>query len=155
MANRPYLDLALLLAGRLRVQRRCFPTPLTEIVVRNTHLSRLGEHDHNPFVDNENGLRPPQLRRPKSQPQPTRRLPGRGANLDHGQWCPRRSEEVHYEPGCVIRTVGTGGGGCCGSTGTLQVVRGVKSVGGWVRLEFCSGLSKRRPMGCMSSYNKS
>ena len=56
---RPYLDLALLLAGRLRVQRRCFPTPLAEIVARNTHLSRLGEHDHSPFVDNESGPRPP------------------------------------------------------------------------------------------------
>jgi hypothetical protein len=40
-----------------------------------------------------------------------------------------------------------GGGGRGGSTGTLQVVRGVKSFGGWVCLGFLLGVVQAKTYG--------
>ena len=116
-------------------ERRCFPTPLADIVARDTHLS-FGEHGHTPLsitYKHESGPRPPprsihhvRPRRPIRQTQPTRRLPGRDADLEHGQKFPLLSAEsvgAHYGPVCVIRRVGMGGGGRRRSTGDLQFMR--------------------------------
>jgi len=56
----PYLALQLLYPSATHAtlnDRRCFPTPLADIVARDTHLSRLGERDHIPTYKHESGPR--------------------------------------------------------------------------------------------------
>ncbi|KAI0292670.1 mitochondrial 50S ribosomal protein L5 [Multifurca ochricompacta] len=142
---------------------RGLPIPHVDIVVRDTHLSRLDEHYHNTLADNlmymtykhESGSRPPprdihpyvklrhnpsvggsQLGRKPSPPTTSENV----IRLERIQLHTMTKEALvsrHNLLGPIMAFRALSGeteqgGGRRGSTG-VQVVRGVKSVGGWVR----------------------
>jgi len=149
---------------------RGLPIPHVDIIVRETHLSRLGEHYHNTLADDllymtykhESGARPPprSIRLKYDPEDPYVKLrhnpPVGGSQLGRKPAPPTTaSNVVHLEriqlhtmakdalvsrqnllgPIMALRALSgetERGGGRRGSTG-VQVVRGVKSVGGWVR----------------------
>ncbi len=149
---------------------RGLPIPHADIVVRDTHLSRLGEHYHNTLANDllymtykhESGLRPPprSIRLMYDPEDPYVKLrqnpPVGGSQLGRKPAPPTTVENVvrlqciqlHtmvkdapvsqqnlLGPIMALRVLSGDteqGGGHHRSTG-VQVVRGVKSVGGWVR----------------------
>ena len=149
--------------------RRGLPIPHLDIVVRDTHLSRLGEHYHNTLADDllylaykhESGARPQRGIRLMYDPEDPyvklRHNPPVGGSQVSRKLAPPTTPEnvIHLEriqlhhmakdalvtrqnllgPIMALRALSgetEQGGGRCGSTG-VQIVRGVKSVGGWVR----------------------
>jgi len=150
--------------------QRGLPIPHVDIIVRDTHLSRLGEHYHNTLADDllymtykhETGARPtPRNIRLMYDPEDPyvklRHNPQVGGSQLGRKLAPPTSADnvVRLEriqlhtmakdalvsrqnllgPLMAMRALSgetEQGGGRRGSTG-VQVVRGVKSVGGWVR----------------------
>ncbi len=150
--------------------RSGLPIPHVDIVVRDTHLSRLGEHYHNTLADDllyltykhESGPRllPRSIRLMYDPEDPYAKLrhnpPVGGSQVSRKLAPPITPENViHLEriqlhtmakdalvsrqnllgPIMALRALSgetEHGGGRRGSTG-VQIVRGVKSVGGWVR----------------------
>jgi large subunit ribosomal protein L5 len=149
---------------------RGLPVPHVDIIVRDTHLSRLAEHYHNTLADDllymtykhESGSRPPprNIRLMYDTENPYVKLrpnpPVGGSQLGRKPAPPTTSENVVRLERIQLHTMAKDalvnrqnllgpimalralsgeteyGGGRRGSTG-VQVVRGVKSVGGWVR----------------------
>jgi large subunit ribosomal protein L5 len=149
---------------------RGLPIPHVDIVVRDTHLSRLGEHYHNTLADDllyltykhESGPRPPprNIRLMYDPEDPYAKLrhnrPVGGSQVSRKLAPPTTSENVICLERIQLHTMSKDalssrqnllgpimalralsgeteqGGGRRGSTG-VQIVRGVKSVGGWVR----------------------
>lgn len=149
---------------------RGLPTPHVDIVVRDTHLSRLSEHYHNTLVDDllymtykhESGPRslPRNIRLTYDPEDPYVKLrqnpPVGGSQVGRKPAPPTTTENVVRLERIQLHTMAKDalvsrqnllgplmalralsgetehGGGRRGSTG-VQVVRGVKSVGGWVR----------------------
>jgi large subunit ribosomal protein L5 len=150
--------------------RRGLPIPHLDIVVRDTHLSRLGEHYHNTLVDDllyltykhESGPRPPPrgirlMYDPEDPYVKLRHNPPVGGSQVSRKLAPPTTPEnvIRLEriqlhimakdaldsrqnllgPIMAFRALSgetENGGGRRGSKG-VQIVRGVKSVGGWVR----------------------
>jgi large subunit ribosomal protein L5 len=156
--------------------RRGLPIPHVDIVVRDTHLSRLGEHYHNTLADDllymtykhESGPRPPprsiRLMYDPEDPyvKPRHNPPVGGSQVGRKPAPPTTSENVVRLERIQLHTMAKDalvskqnllgpimalralsgetehGGGRRGSTG-VQVVRGVKTGGGWVRQGFPIG----------------
>ncbi|KAH9059919.1 ribosomal protein L5 domain-containing protein [Lactarius vividus] len=137
-------------AGALVHDERGLPIPHVGIVVRDTHLSRLGEHYHNTLADDllymtykhESGPRPPprNIRLISAASSPPRRTAENVVQLERIQLHTMAKDALVSRqnllgPLMALRALSgetEQGGGRRGSTG-VQVVRGVKSVGGWVR----------------------
>jgi large subunit ribosomal protein L5 len=149
---------------------RGLPIPHVDIVVRDTHLSRLGEHYHTTLADDllymtykhESGPRPPprSIRLMYDPENPYAKLrhnpPVGGSQVGRKPAPPMTVENIIRLERIQLHTMAKDalisrqnllgpimalralsgeteqGGGRRGSTG-VQVVRGVKSVGGWVR----------------------